>query len=758
MTWKSADQGTIDGQGAAWWAAYATNSGLARPLLLQLYSCNRLFIHDITFQNPPYHHCGVRDNGGNITISNLTERAPSTSPNTDGLDFVGTNCVIENCHISVGDDNIAMGASGPLNDLLITNCTFGSGHGVSIGSSISVGVSNLTVINCTFNGNQNGIRIKCDMDNSAPVQNLNYFNLTMTNVNLPIVIYSHYNDTGTPDNITPAEVLAASNTAPVNATTPVWRDITISNLTVASSPVIGGIIWGPTEMPISNLTLVCITNTAPKTFDLYNVKGVQIIDSQFTFASGNTFTLCNAGVTISNTVPTSRVVTIGGATSANSLALYNTIASMSSANLFAANPFTISSSVLTDTADLTLPNSTVQNFVLGTNSSTVAVTGNLTLNSTLNITNGSGFTATNYTLFAYTGSLSGQPALGATPTSFAGYGLDTSTAGLVNLVVSSVPDALQVVPASVFAVSFPVGEPIGVFTQNYTLINTSGSSFNWSLVNTSPWLNASPTNGTLAGGGQTTVTVSLNATVAGFPVGNYAATIFFKDLNTGIWQDRQFTLQVLPPLVLNGGFETGDFTSWNLSGNTTNTYVSGSPTFVHSGNYAARLGPVGSLGYLSETVPTIPGEPYMLSFWLENPDGGLPNEFSLSWNGNVIYDQTNLPAFTWTNLQFAVQATGSSSVVQFGARNDPQYFDLDDVSLTGTPLPAFQLLSASGNGLAFSWNAVPGSVYQLQYNTNLLQTNWINLGGALTAADTTLSVTNLMGPDPQRFYRLQVLQ
>ena len=75
----------------------------------------------------------------------------------------------------------------------------------------------------------------------------------MTNVSLPIVIYSYYNDTGTPDDITPAEVLAASNTAPVIATTPVWGGITISNLSV-NSPAgdIGGIIWGPTERPISN--------------------------------------------------------------------------------------------------------------------------------------------------------------------------------------------------------------------------------------------------------------------------------------------------------------------------------------------------------------------------------------------------------------------------------------------------------------------------------------------------------------------------
>ena len=63
--------GRIDGQGAAWWSAYSANANLVRPMLLNLYNCDRLFIHEITFQNPPYHHCGLRDNGGNITIRTL---------------------------------------------------------------------------------------------------------------------------------------------------------------------------------------------------------------------------------------------------------------------------------------------------------------------------------------------------------------------------------------------------------------------------------------------------------------------------------------------------------------------------------------------------------------------------------------------------------------------------------------------------------------------------------------------------------------
>jgi hypothetical protein len=210
------------------------------------------------------------------------------------------------------------------------------------------------------------------------------------------------------------------------------------------------------------------------------------------------------------------------------------------------------------------------------------------------------------------------------------------------------------------------------------------------------------------------------------------------------------------PLVSNGGFETGDFTDWNLSGNVTNMFVTGSPIFVYDGNYAASLGPIGSLGYLFQIVPTVPGQAYLLSFWVQ-ANGGLPSEFNMSWNGNIIYDQTNLPPFGWTNLQFVVTATGSSSTLQFGFRNDPQFFGLDDVSLNPTYIPVFQMLTHTSSTFGFSWNAVPGTVYQLQYTTNLSQSAWLDLGGAITAADVTVSTNDVIGPDPHRFYRLMVL-
>ena len=48
----------------------------------------------------------------------------------------------------------------------------------------------------------------------------------------------------------------------------------------------------------------------------------------------------------------------------------------------------------------------------------------------------------------------------------------------------------------------------------------------------------------------------------------------------------------------------------------------------------------------------------------------------------ILFDQVNLSAIPgWTNLQFAVMATGSSTVLQFGSQYDKSYFGLDDISV-----------------------------------------------------------------------------
>jgi hypothetical protein len=196
-------------------------------------------------------------------------------------------------------------------------------------------------------------------------------------------------------------------------------------------------------LPLTNIVLDGVHITAANTFNVFNAQQIQWIDSTITTTAGGqrNLTYWNGGIIISNRVPSTAAFTFNGLTgnTNSSLALYNAGGSMSSSDAFGANPVALNDSVLANSGDLTFANNDVINFALGTNNAVITVAGNLNLNATLNVTNSDGFIATNYTLLTYTGGLSGQPALGATPTGFPGYtySLDTNIAGQVNLVVAA---------------------------------------------------------------------------------------------------------------------------------------------------------------------------------------------------------------------------------------------------------------------------------------------------------------------------------
>ena len=319
---------------------------------------------------------------------------------------------------------------------------------------------------------------------------------------------------------------------------------------------------------------------------------------------------------------------------------------------------------------------------------------------------------------------------------------------------------LAVSPTNGFTSSGPVGGSFGVTKQNFSLTNLGSASLNWSVNCTASWLTASPNSGALAAGGQTTLTVSLNSAANNLAAGIYNANVVITNQNGGAVA-LPFILLVGQSLVQNGGFEAGTFTNWTQSGNTNYTYVtSGDSEFVHSGTYGAELGPYGSLGYLSQTLPTFAGQNYLLSLWLDSPNisGTLtPNEFSVSWNGGVIFNKLNIGKIGWTNLQFIVTATSSSTVLRIGFRHDPYYFGLDDVNVWPIPNPSFRSVAkTSTNAVEFSWNSLAGIAYQVQYSTNLIETNWIILS-TNTATESILMFTNSYGTDRQRFYRIRQL-
>ncbi|MFI5336247.1 MAG: glycoside hydrolase family 28 protein [Opitutales bacterium] len=239
--------GTIDGNGALWWAwserASRKNPGrlvYRRYNMVVITGCERLHVADITLTNSPMFHLVPRDIT-DLVIERVKVRAPFNAPNTDAIDpGPVTNALIRNCDLDTGDDDIAIKSGGT--NILIEDCRIGHGHGISIGSGTERGVRNMLVRRCTLTGTDNGIRIKSMRGAGGLVEQVRYTDIKMTDVANAIVLQLDYVDDNRPDfRGDPAKV-------------PAIRDILIENVVITNSNNAGKIVGLP-DSPITNLTL-----------------------------------------------------------------------------------------------------------------------------------------------------------------------------------------------------------------------------------------------------------------------------------------------------------------------------------------------------------------------------------------------------------------------------------------------------------------------------------------------------------------------
>jgi polygalacturonase len=299
-------KGTIDGQGSPWWP-FAKTENAKRPRMIAFRDCDRVLIEQVKMINSPMFHITVGGKSSNVTVRNVIIRAPaSTDPvnpshNTDACDVSGTKILIQHCDISVGDDDFTCG--GGTSDVLITGCTYGYGHGVSIGSPIRGGVSNITVENCTFTNTECGIRIKSDRDRGGVVQNLTYRNLVMTNVDIPILIYASYMAKDSKyrnmQKLT-SDIATTYAPAEVSDLTPIYRNISFENITATvSKGKRAGLIWGLPEAAVSGILLKNVNITADNPFGIFFAENVQLVNCKIITKEGeNKLSLTHAKVTI----------------------------------------------------------------------------------------------------------------------------------------------------------------------------------------------------------------------------------------------------------------------------------------------------------------------------------------------------------------------------------------------------------------------------------------------------------------------------
>jgi polygalacturonase len=256
-------EGTIDGSGKVWWDAQLNRTKgtpeSPRPLLIDLTNSKQILIDGVTIQNSPQYNITAFWCDG-LTVRNVTILNPGRgAPNTDGIDPVSTSHVlIEHDTIDTGDDNVAI-KSGlvergdpniPSSDIVVRDCTFRNGHGLSIGSETAGGVRNVTVERVTFSGTRQGIRIKSARGRGNDIGNFTYRDIKMDGVETPIEITNYYTGMVKDD---PGQ--------PMTEHTPRFHDITIENLTVTGAKRAAAIMGLP-ESPIKNLVLKNVTISA----------------------------------------------------------------------------------------------------------------------------------------------------------------------------------------------------------------------------------------------------------------------------------------------------------------------------------------------------------------------------------------------------------------------------------------------------------------------------------------------------------------
>jgi uncharacterized repeat protein (TIGR03803 family) len=134
-----------------------------------------------------------------------------------------------------------------------------------------------------------------------------------------------------------------------------------------------------------------------------------------------------------------------------------------------------------------------------------------------------------------------------------------------------------------------------------------------------------------------------------------------------------------------------------------------------------------------------------------------------AFNGGTVFKISTNGTFT-TLYSFAADVQGPSPKAALAQGSDGRFYGttyLDGDGEAGTVfrltiVPEIQGVTLTNSIVSLAWSTEAGGSYQLQYNTDLNSSNWINLGNAAIATGSTLTLMDSVTDGPQRFYRLML--
>ena len=132
-------------------------------------------------------------------------------------------------------------------------------------------------------------------------------------------------------------------------------------------------------------------------------------------------------------------------------------------------------------------------------------------------------------------------------------------------------------------------------------------------------------------------------------------------------------------IIVNGDFETGDFSGWTEFGDTGFNGVWDG--FPHGGVYSGFFGPLTS-GGISQALNAHAGDRLVVSFWILNEDGSTPNSCVVTLDNQPVFSATDYLPTDYQLVTATITVTHEAPVLSFTFYDEPYYLDVDDITVT----------------------------------------------------------------------------
>jgi hypothetical protein len=141
--------------------------------------------------------------------------------------------------------------------------------------------------------------------------------------------------------------------------------------------------------------------------------------------------------------------------------------------------------------------------------------------------------------------------------------------------------------------------------------------------------------------------------------------------------------------------------------------------------------------------------------------------FSISVNGTQVFTNFDVLAEAGSKFRAIIREIkkradiSGTITVQFvpGPANQPKCSGIEVFGSAPTlQAPLITSCKVTNGTTVLTWQSSAATIYQVQYKTNLSDTNWVAIGNNVVASGNTLSVTNSNAGAGRRFFRVMQMQ